>query len=952
MDGQHAVDSPLADRPHPLVDELGEALIATDRHGIVRVWNTAAEQLFGHRREHAVGRGVGELIFPESAQALASETESVVFAGGRWSGEMTLHDAAGVQFTAYATCAPVRDSNGQVCGIVSLTRDLSAEVRARTALRASEDLFRRVFEESPLGKLAIGPDLRIRRVNPSLCRMLGYPAEDVVGHRPAEFTHPDDVDADEAAMRAVLQGTAPSYTRDKRFLARSGRVVDGRVTGSGVRGDDGAVRYLISVVEDVTEVKAARRALEDQSQLLTLAMGSAGVTAWDANLVTGHMSWSADFEADYGMDPPGDVAAARSALRPDDRHVVDETCGDADVALDAVVGFVDGWGQPRWVNAQGSRVLDGKGRAVAMRGVLTDVTPRYAAEEREHAAELSYRTVVETAVDAFVGMDADGRVNEWNPAAERLLGFDRQDVIGQPLRDLIIPPAYRAAHDAAVARRGTDVPTGPLLRRELEALRSDGSLVPIELQVSAVRSGDTLSFAAFLRDLTQRKEYERRLARRAVTDPLTGLPNRELLLTRLTEALATTAATPTADAESGTAVLFVDVDRFKVVNDSLGHAVGDRLLVTLAERLRTAVRPDETLGRFGGDEFVLLSPDVSDRAEAVAVARRLRGALAEPLDVDGRLLAVDLSVGIAISAPGEVAPEALLRDADAAMYAAKAQTGDSVVVFDDTLRGHVVERLALERELRDALDAGALDVHYQPVLTLDGELVGFEALARWKSPLRGMVPPTTFVPLAEETGLIGRLGAYVLDEACAQLAAWQHAIPGLQNATMAVNLSGRQLADAQLVETVSEVLGRHGLAPDLLCLEITENVLADEGEAGSLERLRELGVRLAIDDFGTGYSSLVSLRRLPVDVLKLDRLFVDGLGSNVSDTAIVRCGIDLAHALGMTVVAEGVETAQQLTVLRTLGCDNAQGYWWSRPMPAEQVGAWLRSDRPVPAAGH
>ncbi len=586
-----------------------------------------------------------------------------------------------------------------------------------------------------------------------------------------------------------------------------------------------------------------------------------------------------------------------------------------------------------------------------MRGVLTDVTPRYAAEEREHAAELSYRTVVETAVDAFVGIDTDGRVNEWNPAAERLLGFDRQDVIGQSLRDLIIPPAYRAAHDAAVARRGTDLPTGPLMRRELEALCSDGSLVPIELQVSAVRSGDTVSFAAFLRDLTQRKEYERRLARKALTDPLTGLPNRELLLTRLTEALAAAAATPAAGTESGTAVLFVDVDRFKVVNDSLGHAVGDRLLVTLGERLRTAVRPGETLGRFGGDEFVVLSPGVSDRAEAVVVARRLRAALAEPLDVDGRLLAVDLSVGIAISAPGEVAPEALLRDADAAMYAAKVRTGDSVVVFDDTLRGQVVERLALERELRDALDSGALDVHYQPVLTLDGELVGFEALARWDSPLRGMVPPTTFVPLAEETGLIGRLGAYVLDEACAQLAAWQHAMPGLQNATMAVNLSGRQLADAQLVETVSEVLGRNGLAPDLLCLEITENVLADEGEAGSLVRLRDLGVRLAIDDFGTGYSSLVSLRRLPVDVLKLDRLFVAGLGSNVSDTAIVRCGIDLAHALGMTVVAEGVETAQQLTVLRTLGCDNAQGYWWSRPLPAGQVGAWLQSDRPVPAAG-
>ena len=455
----------------------------------------------------------------------------------------------------------------------------------------------------------------------------------------------------------------------------------------------------------------------------------------------------------------------------------------------------------------------------------------------------------------------------------------------------------------------------------------------------------------------------RRALYRALHDPLTGLANRGLLMDRLGQALTRTRRRP-----GSVAVLFFDLDRFKVVNDSLGHAVGDDLLVEVANRLEGGIGPAGTVARLGGDEFVVLAEEVADVDDALALARRLRQAVAAPMAVPGgQQVVVTASVGIALSAAGVdfstddgapadpadpgadglATPSSLLWDADAAMYRAKDCGRDRAQLFEDGLRAGSLTRFRSEAMLRHALDHDGLRLHYQPLVDLrSGALCGAEALVRLQHPDGGLVPPAEFIPIAEETGLVVPLGAWVVAQAAAQAAAWRAMQPfDVPPMTVSINLSGRQLNTAGFAVEVGAAIARSGADASHLCFEITENALVDAGGSGvaTLEGLKGLGVRLAIDDFGTGHSSLTWLRRLPVDFLKVDRTFVAGLPTHPDDTAIVRAVLDLGRALGLTTVAEGIETPEQLAALRDLGCDWAQGYHLARPGPAETVTALLKN---------
>jgi diguanylate cyclase (GGDEF)-like protein len=438
----------------------------------------------------------------------------------------------------------------------------------------------------------------------------------------------------------------------------------------------------------------------------------------------------------------------------------------------------------------------------------------------------------------------------------------------------------------------------------------------------------------------------RRALYRALHDPLTGLANRGLLMEQLGQALSRATRRPGA-----VAVLFLDLDRFKVVNDSLGHAVGDDLLVEVARRLERIMRSADTVARLGGDEFVVLAEDVAGVEEAFALARRLRDAVATPVPfAGGQQIVVTASVGIALSDPSAVAatPSSLLWDADVAMYRAKDTGRDRVQLFEDGLRAGSLDRFRSEAMLRQALDHDGLRLHYQPLVDLGtGALAGAEALVRLQHPERGLIPPAEFIPVAEETGLVVPLGAWVVAEAAAQAATWRSLQPlDAPPMTVSINLSGRQLTTPGFAVKVGAAIARSGADASHLCFEVTENTLLDATGEGvtTLEQLKELGVRLAIDDFGTGHSSLTWLRRLPADFLKIDRAFVAGLGTHPGDTAIVRAVLDLARALGLMTVAEGVETAEQLAVLRELGCDWAQGYHLSRPGPSEAVTTLIKDD--------
>ena len=430
------------------------------------------------------------------------------------------------------------------------------------------------------------------------------------------------------------------------------------------------------------------------------------------------------------------------------------------------------------------------------------------------------------------------------------------------------------------------------------------------------------------------------LAHRVLHDPLTDLPNRTLFLDRLALALARLQRHQT-----GIAVLFIDLDNFKVVNDSLGHGAGDRLLVELGRRLRTAIRPADTIARFGGDEFVVLCEDIKEARDAVVVGERIVAAASLPFTLEGREMFVSASVGVALAIDCESTPETLLRDADAAMYRAKERGRGRVEVFDEALRARIMERLDLENGLRRALQRDELRVYYQPEVSLSQQrMVAVEALVRWQHPERGLLQPSEFVPLAEETGLIVEIGEWVLNEACRQIAAWRRT--GI-DIDIAVNVSARQLVQPDIVDVVRGALERSGLPADALCLEITESAVMRDPEAAlaTLTLVKELGVKVALDDFGVGFSSLAQLKEmLPLHALKVDRSFISGIADDERNSAIVAAVVMMATTLGLTAIAEGVETEAQALQARALGCDVSQGFFFTAPEPAAAIAERLGGD--------
>jgi diguanylate cyclase (GGDEF)-like protein len=435
----------------------------------------------------------------------------------------------------------------------------------------------------------------------------------------------------------------------------------------------------------------------------------------------------------------------------------------------------------------------------------------------------------------------------------------------------------------------------------------------------------------------ERSRAEVRLAYQALHDPLTGLPNRALFLDRLAVALDRSQRTG-----AGLAVFFLDIDNFKNVNDSLGHAAGDRLLEGMAERMRTMLRPMDTVARFGGDEFTFLFEELASEREALLIAERISHTVAFPIRLEDGDTSITVSIGIAMAGGPGVAAETVIREADAAMYRAKARGRSRYELFDESLRQRGMERIEMEVALRAAIDGSELRVHYQPKVSLNGSsrLVGFEALVRWEHPERGLIPPAEFMPLAEQTGLVLPIGAYVLEEALGELARWRETKPDV---TLSVNLSARQLGDAGLAAALAHALGASGTDPGAVCLEISERSLVGDLDVARhvLHSLKDTGITLAIDDYGTGRTSLSSLKRLPIDAIKIHESFVDELGSDPEQASIVNAIVELAHALGFGTVAEGVETAVQLEQLRRLGCDGAQGFLFGRPTPALEAGALL-----------
>jgi diguanylate cyclase (GGDEF)-like protein/PAS domain S-box-containing protein len=555
--------------------------------------------------------------------------------------------------------------------------------------------------------------------------------------------------------------------------------------------------------------------------------------------------------------------------------------------------------------------------------------------ERETAlarAEERFRSAFEDAAVGMALVGLDGRWLRVNDALGRLLGYPASKLVGMRFSD-VTPEGDQAADEAAL--KGLVNGTLPVHQREKRYRRADGRIVWISLSVSLVRDdrGRPLHLISQMQDITDRKAAERELAERALHDPLTGLPNRALFLDRVQVALARTERT-----KQPLAVFFIDLDHFKLVNDSLGHAVGDGMLIDVARRLQSALRPSDTVSRFGGDEFTVLSENI-DEAGAVEVAERITASLAEPFRAGGRELYASASIGATISRDHRVAPEAMLRDADAAMYRAKDDGRSRLVIFDGAMRSRVTERLELESDLRRALERDELRLLYQPLIDLETQqITGVEALVRWQHPERGLLEPAAFLPVAEEGGLISALGHWVVRAACRQASLWESAGYELE---VAINLSPTELREPDLPSTVAAAIAQTRARADRLCFEITEQAAIDCGVA-PLTALKELGVSLALDDFGTGFSSLNQIRQLPpVDIVKIDRSFTAGLGRGRQDTAIVTAIISIANTLRLNVIGEGITRHDQVERLVQMGCRRGQGFLFSRPVEAAEIEALL-----------
>ena len=786
------------------------------------------------------------------------------------------------------------------------------------------------------------PDGRFFYANEAACSSLGYTREELLSLSVPDIVPPELSDVFERLSKLVREEGPKTFESIER--RKNGELFPVEVTLNHL--EFKGREYFCAFTRDITErrrAEAAVRASEERYHSLFdgVPVGLYRTTPagrfLDANAALVRTLGYPDREALMKADV-GDIYCD-----PEDRRrwqkALEQEAAETQT-FEARVRRYDG--EVIWVRFSVRAFRDEAGRIERYEGALEDVTDRRRAEEALRTSEERFRALVANASDMIAIVDREGTILYESPSHWRILGIEPGEHLGRSLPD-VVHPDDRALVEESL-RQLTEAP-GEALAIEYRLRDHHGAWRIVESTAANLLEDPAVAGIVLnAHDITDHKRAEARLLHDALHDELTGLPNRVLFMDRLRHAMEHLNREP----DRLTAVLFLDLDRFKLVNDSLGHLVGDELLVQIADLLSTALRPTDTIARIGGDEFAILLEGGRDMGDAVRVAERIHERLAGPINLGGHEVFVTASIGIAVCTPEYRQPEDLLRDADTAMYRAKSSGRACHVVFNRVMHRYVIARLQLETDLRRAIERHQLRVYYQPFVSLEtGAVVGFEALARWLHPRRGLLLPDEFLAAAEETGLIEPIGRFVLRESCRQIRELQRKHPEAGPLRLSVNLSNKQFFQADLLDHIREALSSSGLDPSCLGLEITEGVLIRQAEAAGsrLALLKGMGVQLYLDDFGKGYSSLNYLHRLPLDILKIDRSFVSRLGEEKGTDAIVQAIVTLAHQLGMQVIAEGLETPGHLEKVRALGCEYGQGYLFSQAVNADEAERLLMGGR-------
>lgn len=908
---------------------IGDAVIATDSRGRIDFMNPVAEKITGWSLEEAVGKDLKE-IFHIVNEATGEEVESpvtqVLQKGTLF--ELASHTLLiakdGAEIPIEDSAAPIRNENGMMQGVVLVFRDVTARKQAENRLKETKEQLESFIKHAADAIAMFDLEGHVLQINEAFEKIFGWTEKEVIGHKLPSIPQ-NRLQEMEEIYEEVKCGRQIIGLETVR-QHKDGRRIDVSVTYSPVRDAKGNVVAVSGIARDISERK--RREKEEKRLLAILEKTTDFVSIADSHGRVVYYNRAA--RNILGIGEEEDL----SRITIPDTHPkwANRLIRNEGLPTAAREGV---WsGETAFLSRDGREIpvhqiilahQSEDGHVEYYSTVARDLTEMKRSQEKERLAAKVFESVTE----GILVTDANGTIVSVNPAFTEITGYSEEEAVGQK------PSLLRSGwHNADFYKEmWTSILEKGQWKGEIWDRRKNDEIYLEEITIRAVKDeqGMTTHYVGVFKDITLRKQMEKHIEYQAYHDALTGLPNRTFFFDRLAERIA-----HAQQHQQMLAVLFLDLDRFKFINDTLGHSMGDFLLQKVAERLRRCVRETDMISRFGGDEFVLLLSDLSSREDAVQVAETIFEALTQPFVLNGQEYSISTSMGISLYPADGKDGETLIRNADTAMYRAKEQR-NHYQFFMPSLSLLSSERLKLGNDLRKALKREELLLQYQPKVDLTtGELIGVEALVRWRHPELGIISPLKFIPIAEETGLILPLGEWVLNTACRQIKTWQE--EGLPPVRVAVNLSMAQFQQKDLAERIAGILKESGLPPHLLELELTESMVMQNPETTSqlLQELKEIGIQISLDDFGTGYSSLSYLKRLPIDAIKMDRSFVQNL-PNEEDTSLVRAIINLAHSLNMKVTAEGVETEEQIRILSSCQCDEIQGYYFSPPVSAEEI---------------